>query len=258
MAEPQSTDAVLVEADGPVRLVTLNRPDTLNATDAELHHTIPAVWEELATDQDAHAVVLTGAGTAFSAGGSFGLLQEMVDDVDVRAAIMDEAKTLVRSMLAIEIPIIAGGERSAGGARLQPGVAVRSRADRRGCLPDGSARSRSASSPRTAGRSRGRSSPGCCREGAPLPRLAHLRGGGGGGGIGIAHLQRSGRRRAGARPPDRASCRRSRCWRPSGSSIRNCARRWSSCSTTASRPRRAPSTRPSSRPTWPGSPARRS
>jgi enoyl-CoA hydratase len=106
MAEPQRTDAVLVEADGPVRLVTLNRPDTLNATDAELHHAIPAVWAELATDEDARAIVLTGAGTAFSAGGSFGLLQEMVDDLDVRAAIMDEAKTLVRSMLAIQIPII--------------------------------------------------------------------------------------------------------------------------------------------------------
>jgi enoyl-CoA hydratase len=100
------TDAVLVEADGPVRIVTLNRPDTLNATDAELHRAITEVWQELARDTDARAVVLTGAGKAFSAGGDFGLLQNMVDDVDVRSATIDEGKVLVRSMLALEIPVV--------------------------------------------------------------------------------------------------------------------------------------------------------
>jgi enoyl-CoA hydratase len=99
-------DAVVVTIDGPVRIVTLNRPDTLNATDAELHHAITAVWDDLARDADARAVVLTGAGTAFSAGGDFGLLQTMVDDVEVRAATLDEGKTLVRSMLALEVPIV--------------------------------------------------------------------------------------------------------------------------------------------------------
>ena len=101
-----ATDAVLVDVDGPVRIVTLNRPDTLNATDAELHRAITEVWGELARDTDARAIVLTGAGKAFSAGGDFGLLQNMIDDVDVRAATLDEGKTLVRSMLAIEVPII--------------------------------------------------------------------------------------------------------------------------------------------------------
>ncbi len=98
--------AVVVAVDGPVRIVTLNRPDTLNAVDAELHHAIAAVWDELARDADARAVVLTGAGKAFSAGGDFGLLQRMVDDVAVREATIDEGKTLVRSMLALGIPII--------------------------------------------------------------------------------------------------------------------------------------------------------
>lgn len=101
-----NTDAVLVTVDGLVRIVTLNRPDTLNAADAELHRAITEVWEVLARDTDARAVVLTGAGTAFSAGGDFGLLQTMVDDVEVRAATLDEGKTLVRSMLALEIPIV--------------------------------------------------------------------------------------------------------------------------------------------------------
>jgi enoyl-CoA hydratase len=100
------TDAVLVAEDGPVRIVTLNRPDTLNATDAELHAAITQVWSDLASDADARAIVLTGAGKAFSAGGDFGLLQTMVDDVDVRTATIDEGKTLVRSMLALEVPIV--------------------------------------------------------------------------------------------------------------------------------------------------------
>jgi enoyl-CoA hydratase len=101
-----STDAVLVAADGPVRIVTLNRPDTLNAADAELHRAVTEVWGELARDTEARAVVLTGAGRAFSAGGDFGLLQAMADDVDVRTATIDEGKQLVRSMLALEVPIV--------------------------------------------------------------------------------------------------------------------------------------------------------
>jgi enoyl-CoA hydratase len=101
-----ATDAVLIAVDGPVRVVTLNRPDTLNATDAELHRAVTEVWDTLAQDADARAVVLTGAGKAFSAGGDFGLLQHMVDDLGVRAATLEEGKTLVRSMLALEIPIV--------------------------------------------------------------------------------------------------------------------------------------------------------
>jgi enoyl-CoA hydratase len=101
-----ANDAVVVTVDGPVRIVTLNRPDNLNAADSELHRAIAEVWDELGRDTDARAIVLTGAGRAFSAGGDFGLLQTMVDDVDVRAATMEEGKTIVRSMLSIEIPIV--------------------------------------------------------------------------------------------------------------------------------------------------------
>jgi enoyl-CoA hydratase len=101
-----ASDAVLVEVDGPVRIVTLNRPDNLNAADAELHAAIPAVWGELARDPEVGAIVLTGAGKAFSAGGDFGLLQAMADDTDVRTAVIDEGKSLVKSMLAVEVPIV--------------------------------------------------------------------------------------------------------------------------------------------------------
>src|SRR3954451_7153818 len=62
---------ITVAADGPVRLVTLNHPDQLNAFDDELHESFVQLWAAVDGDAGARAVVLTGAGRAFSAGGSF-------------------------------------------------------------------------------------------------------------------------------------------------------------------------------------------
>src|SRR5579862_10053914 len=62
---------VLLERDGPVRVVTFNRPEKLNAANRELHEEFAALWPRLAADEDVRAVVVTGAGRAFSAGGDF-------------------------------------------------------------------------------------------------------------------------------------------------------------------------------------------
>ncbi|MEM6899510.1 MAG: enoyl-CoA hydratase [Pseudomonadota bacterium] len=59
---------VLVEKTGAVALVTLNRPDALNALSRALRAEICRVFDELTDDADIRAVVLTGAGRAFTAG----------------------------------------------------------------------------------------------------------------------------------------------------------------------------------------------
>lgn len=64
MSEP----IILVERDGPVALVTLNRPDALNALSRDLRSEIVRVFLELKDDPDVRVVVLTGAGRAFTAG----------------------------------------------------------------------------------------------------------------------------------------------------------------------------------------------
>src|SRR5262249_12007249 len=74
---------LLVESRGPVRLVTLNRPDALNATNEELHRELALVWPDLAADPDVRAIVLTGAGRAFCGGGDLHLLQRSIDDADL-------------------------------------------------------------------------------------------------------------------------------------------------------------------------------
>ena len=59
---------VRAERDGAVLVLTLDRPDVLNAFDEAMTHALAAALGEAAADVSARAVVLTGAGRAFSAG----------------------------------------------------------------------------------------------------------------------------------------------------------------------------------------------
>jgi enoyl-CoA hydratase len=100
-------DEVLVQARGAVRLVTLNRPDVLNAANEAFHGVLARIWRELDAEPDVRAIVLTGAGNAFSAGGDLHLLDRMVGDTTLRDEIMSEAAEIVRAMTSVRVPIIA-------------------------------------------------------------------------------------------------------------------------------------------------------
>jgi len=69
-------DNVLVERRGEVGIVTLNRPEKLNALNLALSHDIRDSVAELNADAAIGAIVLTGAGRAFSAGGDIARIEE--------------------------------------------------------------------------------------------------------------------------------------------------------------------------------------
>src|SRR5512138_2480205 len=96
-----------VTVDGPIRIVTLNRPEQLNATDRALHHGLGALFPQLDADDEARAVVLTGAGRAFSAGGDFAYLDELTSDVPLRQETMVDARRIVTGMVQCRLPIVA-------------------------------------------------------------------------------------------------------------------------------------------------------
>lgn len=100
-------DEIQVAADGPLRLVTLNRPEQLNATNAALHRGIAEVWRWLAEDAEAKVVILTGAGSAFSAGGDFGFMVQLQQDAAFREQTMAEARTILLDMIRFPLPVIA-------------------------------------------------------------------------------------------------------------------------------------------------------
>jgi enoyl-CoA hydratase len=100
-------DDLVVTADGPIRIVTLNRPDDLNGAALVLHQSLARVWTDIAADADARVVILTGSGTTFSAGGDFGYMQDNIDDAEMRIQTMLEARAIVRGIVRLPIPVIA-------------------------------------------------------------------------------------------------------------------------------------------------------
>ena len=98
---------ILVEAEGPLRIITLNRPDAYNAVDDALHTGLAKLWPQLNEDRQARVAVLTGAGKAFSAGGDFGYLAELAQDADLRAKTIAHGREIVLGMARCRLPVVA-------------------------------------------------------------------------------------------------------------------------------------------------------
>lgn len=100
--------SVIAESAGAIRILTLNRPRKLNAANLEMQERFLACLHDVATDTDARALVVTGAGRAFSAGGDRELLRQIaagrLQQGDSLAKV--HADTL-RCMLGLSIPCIA-------------------------------------------------------------------------------------------------------------------------------------------------------
>lgn len=100
-------DALQVEADGPVRVIRLNRPEQLNATNHVLHQGLAQLFPQLDADRSARVAVLTGNGRAFSAGGDFDYIDELTKDPDLRRESLAHGRQIVTGMTACRLPIVA-------------------------------------------------------------------------------------------------------------------------------------------------------
>lgn len=100
-------DEIRVETDGPIRVVTLNRPDALNASNHVLHEGLGSLFPQLDADADARVAVLTGAGRAFSAGGDFDYLDELARDTELRKETLATGRRIVTGMVRCRVPIVA-------------------------------------------------------------------------------------------------------------------------------------------------------
>jgi enoyl-CoA hydratase len=98
--------------------VIMNRPDKLNAADGEMHSDLTEIWRVIDTDPSVNAVLLTGAGKAFSAGGDLDLVDKMMTDFNTRMRVWKEARDMVYNVINCSKPIVSAINGAAVGAGL--------------------------------------------------------------------------------------------------------------------------------------------
>lgn len=111
--------------DGGVLLITINRPDRLNAVDERLHHELGEVWNTVGRDESVGCALITGAGKAFSAGGEMTMIREQAGSYQKIARLRREAAAIVYNMINCPQPIVS----AINGAAVGAGLAVALMAD---------------------------------------------------------------------------------------------------------------------------------
>lgn len=111
-------DPVLLTRDGAVATVTFNRPDAMNSLDLAMKQALLGVLQAVADDADVRAVVLTGAGRAFSAGQD---LREHIEglkagDASLGVTVRAHYNPAVTLLATMNKPVIAAINGVAAGA----------------------------------------------------------------------------------------------------------------------------------------------
>ena len=112
---------LLVTRDEGVLTVTLNRPDAMNALNAELRGALRNALRDAARDDGVRTVVVTGAGRGFCAGAD---LRGGASEREFRRVITDEYNPIVASLRSLPKPVIASVNGAAAGAGMSLALAA--------------------------------------------------------------------------------------------------------------------------------------
>lgn len=111
-------DAILVEREGAVGRVLLNRPDRLNAFSGSMREDLAVTLRALDADPDIRAIIISGVGRAFSTGGDITVMRELVESADEERfeALVRAGAEIVRVLDGMQTPVIAAINGPAAGA----------------------------------------------------------------------------------------------------------------------------------------------
>ncbi|MDP3137537.1 MAG: enoyl-CoA hydratase-related protein, partial [Burkholderiaceae bacterium] len=98
--------------------ITLSSPLKLGAMDALMHKEVSEIWNDVESDSTVDAIIMTGEGRSFSAGGDLHHERKLCDDYGLRMQTMREARNLVYGMLNCSKPIVTAARGWAVGAGL--------------------------------------------------------------------------------------------------------------------------------------------
>ncbi|MBM7715134.1 enoyl-CoA hydratase-related protein [Siminovitchia sp. FSL H7-0308] len=106
-------ETILYEVRKSAAWITLNRPDKLNSFNAQMHAELLSAFEKGDQDDDVRAIVITGAGRAFSAGQDLG---EADAAFDYGELLTNRYNPIILKMAASQKPIVAVVNGTAAGA----------------------------------------------------------------------------------------------------------------------------------------------
>lgn len=94
----------------------------MNTADNALHGELADIWRDVDRDLGVNAVVLTGAGKVFSAGGDFDMIRENIEDFGARSRQWKEARDIVYNLINCSKPVVSAMRGVAVGAGLVCGI----------------------------------------------------------------------------------------------------------------------------------------
>jgi 2-(1,2-epoxy-1,2-dihydrophenyl)acetyl-CoA isomerase len=111
-------DVLLVERDAGVATLTLNRPDAMNSLSLELKEALRLALDEIGSDPDVRAVVLTGSGRGFCAGQDLLEHAQLLDSGDPAPlrTVREHFNKITLALLQMPKPVIAAVNGTAAGA----------------------------------------------------------------------------------------------------------------------------------------------
>jgi enoyl-CoA hydratase len=101
--------------------ITMSR-GKMNAMDFEFHHSMTTIWQHIEDDPSVSAVILTGEGKAFSAGGDFELEEKLVNEFEWRARMWKDGRNLVKNMIHFSKPLVSAINGAAAGGGLAAAI----------------------------------------------------------------------------------------------------------------------------------------
>jgi enoyl-CoA hydratase len=98
--------SIRYEIDGHLALLTLNRPEQLNAIDDDMHNELLSVLLEMRGEADIRAVLFASTGKAFSAGGDLNEVASLQSDLAKRTRMSETGLRIIHALLDIPVPIV--------------------------------------------------------------------------------------------------------------------------------------------------------
>lgn len=102
--------------------ITLSNPERLNSIDQPTHSELVDIWRDIDAASEISAVIVTGAGKAFSAGGDLDMAADLAIDFEKRSRGWKETRDLVYNMINCNKPIVSAMRGPAVGAGLVVGL----------------------------------------------------------------------------------------------------------------------------------------